>query len=164
MTLTKDDFGTNNGYLAYRGIPIHRWVAWQFLGRPFEPDEIVHHRDGNKLNAHPDNLEVISRYEHNTHIRSLGGHRLILLPPLDILEKLERATPKQIAYPGISSNDYPEPNVGVRIATSITAEMKAELEERAASNQRSLASLIRFILQRYLDHITIEETKRKEEL
>lgn len=51
-----------------------------------------------------------------------------------------------------------------RVATSTTVEMKARLEEQAASKQRSVASLIRFILQRYLDRAATKKTEGKEEL
>lgn len=34
------------------------------LGRPLEPDEDVHHKDGNPLNNTLDNLEVIKHGEH----------------------------------------------------------------------------------------------------
>ena len=37
----------------------HRVIAEQMIGRSLETGEIVHHRDENKTNNHPDNLEVI---------------------------------------------------------------------------------------------------------
>lgn len=42
----------------------HRRVAEQKLGRPLLLGEIVHHRDHNKRNNHPDNLEVMTQAEH----------------------------------------------------------------------------------------------------
>ena len=42
----------------------HRYLAEKFLGRYLTKDEIVHHKDGNKLNNSLDNLEVLSKYEH----------------------------------------------------------------------------------------------------
>lgn len=42
----------------------HRWVMEQKIGRPLRPDEDVHHKDGNKTNNHPDNLELLSHTEH----------------------------------------------------------------------------------------------------
>lgn len=38
----------------------HRLVMEQVLGRHLEPSEVVHHKDGNKQNNHPDNLELYS--------------------------------------------------------------------------------------------------------
>ncbi len=42
----------------------HRVVAEHKLGRLLLPCEIVHHRDGNKRNNTPENLEVLTRAEH----------------------------------------------------------------------------------------------------
>lgn len=42
------------------------------LGRKLSSDEIVHHKDGNKLNNNPDNLEITNRREHmNIHREDL---------------------------------------------------------------------------------------------
>lgn len=43
----------------------HRLVAEQVIGRPLCPGEVVHHRDENRANNHPDNLQVMTRAEHN---------------------------------------------------------------------------------------------------
>lgn len=42
----------------------HRLVMSQVLGRALRPDEVVHHRDGDKQNNHPSNLEVMSQSDH----------------------------------------------------------------------------------------------------
>lgn len=42
----------------------HRHIMEELLGRKLGPNEIVHHKDGNKLNNDPSNLEVMSRSEH----------------------------------------------------------------------------------------------------
>jgi len=44
----------------------HRYVMAQTLGRPLEKWECVHHKDGNKLNNKPDNLELVTRQSHLT--------------------------------------------------------------------------------------------------
>jgi hypothetical protein len=41
----------------------HRFVMSRYLGRVLLPEEVVHHRDGNKANNHIDNLEL---YEKNS--------------------------------------------------------------------------------------------------
>lgn len=55
----------------YRGIKIagrkideHRYIASCILGRALRSDEVVHHKDGNKLNNSPENLEVMTVTEH----------------------------------------------------------------------------------------------------
>lgn len=42
----------------------HILVVETKLGRKLLPDEQVHHKDENKLNNHPDNLEVLTNSEH----------------------------------------------------------------------------------------------------
>lgn len=47
-----------------RGQRLHRIIAAAKLGRPLTKDEDVHHRDGNKLNLEPANLEILGHREH----------------------------------------------------------------------------------------------------
>jgi len=42
----------------------HRYVLEQVLGRKLEENEIVHHLDGNKLNNHPENLQIMTHRDH----------------------------------------------------------------------------------------------------
>lgn len=42
----------------------HRHVMSSLIGRPLTSDEVVHHKDGNTLNNHPDNLELHTRSSH----------------------------------------------------------------------------------------------------
>lgn len=48
----------------------HRIVAEQIVGRPLRKGEQVHHRDGDKTNNAPENLEILTaaqhRYEHRS--------------------------------------------------------------------------------------------------
>ena len=49
----------DNGY-----APEHRIVASKKIGRQLRDNEVVHRRDGNKLNNRPNNLQIMSRSEH----------------------------------------------------------------------------------------------------
>lgn len=51
----------------------HRVVAAQMLGRPLASDEIVHHRNRNKSDNRPENLEIMTRREH------IAAHRAELI-------------------------------------------------------------------------------------
>jgi hypothetical protein len=48
-------------------VYLHRWVMEQKLGRPLEYGEIVHHKDKNRLNNDPDNLELCT--DQGAHMR-----------------------------------------------------------------------------------------------
>ncbi|WP_206018358.1 HNH endonuclease signature motif containing protein [Roseovarius nitratireducens] len=52
---------------AHAGRYLHRVIAEWVIGRSIEPDEHVHHRDGNKLNNSPENLEVMKAVDHARH-------------------------------------------------------------------------------------------------
>lgn len=51
-------------YHKYLGRHHHRVVAEEMLGRKLKRGEIVHHRDGNKRNNSPGNLEVMTQSQH----------------------------------------------------------------------------------------------------
>ncbi|MBF0263560.1 MAG: HNH endonuclease [Magnetococcales bacterium] len=51
-------------YRKFYGRHEHRVVAEQMLGRPLRTDEHVHHRDGNKHNNTPENLDVMNWLDH----------------------------------------------------------------------------------------------------
>lgn len=52
-------YATKNGYVL-----LHRVVLENHLGRLLDKSEVVHHKDGNKLNNSVDNLEVLTQSEH----------------------------------------------------------------------------------------------------
>lgn len=54
----------SRGYIKQGGRHQHRVVAEQMLGRPLKRGEVVHHKDGNKHNNDPSNLEVMTQGEH----------------------------------------------------------------------------------------------------
>lgn len=64
--------GWMNEKNGYKGITIHykkkyehRRIMESILGRELTFNENVHHKDGNKLNNDPNNLELMSRSEHS---------------------------------------------------------------------------------------------------
>lgn len=56
--------GVSTHYRKVRGRHEHRIVMERVLGRKLTYDDVVHHKDGNKRNNHPDNLEVMTRADH----------------------------------------------------------------------------------------------------
>lgn len=64
---------TDNGYLRFNqtkangknaGRRLHDIIAEMVIGRKLKPVEVVHHKDGNKMNNSPSNLQVMTRGEH----------------------------------------------------------------------------------------------------
>lgn len=45
----------------------HRLIGEDIAGRALDRDEVVHHRDENRTNNHPDNLQVMTQKEHRSH-------------------------------------------------------------------------------------------------
>jgi hypothetical protein len=66
--------GTKNkdGYRLYskkmngtwKLVYAHRFIMEQFLGRKLKRNEIIHHKDGNKLNNEISNLEIMTQVQH----------------------------------------------------------------------------------------------------
>jgi hypothetical protein len=54
-----DRVHNGKSYKRISGRHLHRIVAEAKLGRALLPGEVVHHKDENKRNNHPDNLEVL---------------------------------------------------------------------------------------------------------
>lgn len=48
-------------------IPEHRFIMEQFLGRKLSKDEIVHHKNHDKLDNRIENLEITTRAKHAAH-------------------------------------------------------------------------------------------------
>lgn len=50
-----------------RAIKQHRYVMEAKLGRKLSANEVVHHKNGNKTDNRPENLELMKFGEHSTH-------------------------------------------------------------------------------------------------
>lgn len=63
QTLTYLD---QNGYLRFKNshILFHRWAAEKKYGRKINPDECVHHLDGDKTNNNSYNLIICTKEKH----------------------------------------------------------------------------------------------------
>ncbi|MGO4997812.1 HNH endonuclease [Oribacterium sp. Sow4_G1_1] len=80
--------GKCDGYSKIYGAAAHRVVAEQKLGRPLKKGEVVHHRDGNKYNNSPENLEVFpSQADHARYHNNLRW----FISELERIEELEKA-------------------------------------------------------------------------
>lgn len=55
----------------YKTVPVHRFVAFAFLGmRPAGKE--INHKDGNKLNNHIENLEYVTHSQNTKHSFDMG--------------------------------------------------------------------------------------------
>ena len=67
---------TSKGYRVFKdsGTYVHRWVEELKLGRKLKQGEVVHHRNGNRLDNSPENLKVFrSQKEHMATAHSSKG-------------------------------------------------------------------------------------------
>ena len=75
LSLARFGTGERKSYPRLNGRHVHRAVAEKILGRKLKPGEVVHHKDGNKLNFSEENLEVLpSQSKHaKLHAAKRGG-------------------------------------------------------------------------------------------
>lgn len=65
---------TRHGYVL-----AHRIVVENSIGRILGPLEVVHHRNGNKKDNRPDNLEIMTRDLHGRHHMSHIQQRMVTM-------------------------------------------------------------------------------------
>ena len=68
--LTAKSYINKNGYRCFinSGILVHRWLMEKHIGRKLSKEEVVHHKDGNKLNNSIYNLQLFANQaEHYNH-------------------------------------------------------------------------------------------------
>lgn len=59
------DILSSDGYYIKKNQKVHRLIMEEYLGRKLLVTEIVHHIDGDKLNNKIENLQIVSKAEHN---------------------------------------------------------------------------------------------------
>jgi hypothetical protein len=63
-------------FIDYDGneVFVHRHIMEQKLGRKLQPEEEVHHKDEDKLNNDPNNLELKTKSDHTSHHWNHGSN------------------------------------------------------------------------------------------
>ena len=100
----KDYIIDEDGYYRFpdSGMLVHRWVAEKHLvRRKLTPREVVHHKNGNKLDNRSENLEVMSWEQHEAHhkryrtVKNVKTVANIAVSPIKLVGSLLGLKPKK---------------------------------------------------------------------
>ena len=80
-----------DGYVRY--ILEHRLILTQQCGHPLATWEHVHHKDGDKLNNAPSNLEIVSNSTHSTITALRTENERLCKENADLLARLNQLSP-----------------------------------------------------------------------
>lgn len=127
---------SGNGYLKVHvnadgrqfGVLAHRLV-WTVLRGPIPDGMDINHKDGNRTNNHPDNLEVLTRGDNHRHAYRVLGRKPSKSVPAPIVDKL-RASARALREKGLSFSAIAR-ELGVSQTTAFRAAEGAKAIVRA---------------------------------
>lgn len=84
LRLNKCHYGYVSVRILKKNYSVHRLVAYAFIGFDLLSKDVeINHKDGDKKNNTPSNLEIVTRKENMRHAIALGLHRYKQTRPID---------------------------------------------------------------------------------
>jgi hypothetical protein len=112
----------STGYVCCGGAFVHQIVARAWLTKP-TPTSIVNHKDGDKHNNHPSNLEWVNHSENLSHAYAIGLRSMRRTPELEQAVREALQTGKRFWGRGDIAKKF---NVNVNVVKSIVTEIQNE--------------------------------------